>query len=169
MCASRCRRSWPPSRLRRAGEKLNRIVAVWGPTPAGGNSVPEQMSGNPARPAGNTKQGAQPWRSKSSVSRTRLRCVAPPPPGPIGGRVVPHIIGRGVPELGRFWGEAPLVREPDVTLFGLERLDPPEQEFLARSPLRHVSASEVGSKGASLAASQTLTHLHADARDFVVH
>jgi arginase len=98
-----------------------------------------------------------------------LNTPATTPSGRIDGMVVAHIIGRGAPELVRFWGEAPLVREPDVTLFGLERLDPPEQEFLARSPLRHVSASEVASKGASPAASQALTHLHADARDFVVH
>ena len=28
--------------------------------------------------------------------------------------VVAHIIGRGAPELVRFWGEAPLVREPET-------------------------------------------------------
>lgn len=98
-----------------------------------------------------------------------LNTPATTPSGRIDGMVVAHIIGKGAPELVRFWGEAPLVREPDVTLFGLERLDPPEQEFLARSPLRHVSASEVRSKGAGAAAREALTHLHADARDFVLH
>ena len=39
-------------------------------------------------------------------------------------------------ELVRFWGEPPLVREPDITLCGIERLDPPEQEFLNKSPMR---------------------------------
>src|SRR5258708_2134423 len=59
-----------------------------------------------------------------------LNTPASTPSGRIDGMVVAHIIGKGAPELVRFWSEAPLVREPDVTLFGLERLDPPEQEFL---------------------------------------
>jgi len=83
--------------------------------------------------------------------------------------VVAHIIGRGAPELVRFWGEPPLVREPDVTLFGSARLDPPEQEFLSRSPLRHVSADEVRAKGSRAAAADALNHLHADTREFVLH
>jgi arginase len=98
-----------------------------------------------------------------------LNTPATTPSGRIDGMVVAHIIGKGAPELVRFWGEAPLVREPDVTLFGIERLDPPEQEFLNRSPLRHVPASEVQSKGGRAAASEAIAHLHADARDFVLH
>ncbi len=98
-----------------------------------------------------------------------LNTPASTPSGRIDGMVVADIIGRGAPELVRFWGESPLVREPDVTLFGIERLDPPEQEFLNKSPLRHVSASEIQSKGASAAANEALTHLHADAREFILH
>jgi arginase len=98
-----------------------------------------------------------------------LNTPATTPSGRIDGMVVAHIIGKGAPELVRFWGEAPLVREPDVTLFGIERLDPPEQAFLNRSPLRHVPASEVQSKGGGNAASEAITHLHANARDFVLH
>ena len=98
-----------------------------------------------------------------------LNTPASTPSGRIDGMVVAHIIGRGAPELVRFWGESPLVREPDVLLFGIERLDPPEQEFLSKSPLRHVSATEILSKGASRAANEALAHLHADAREFVLH
>jgi arginase family enzyme len=83
--------------------------------------------------------------------------------------VLAHIIGKGAPELVRFWGEPPLVREPDVTLFGLARLDPPEQDFLARAPLRHVHAADIQAKGAAAAALDALAHLHADAREFVLH
>jgi arginase family enzyme len=83
--------------------------------------------------------------------------------------VVAHIIGKGAPELVRFWSEAPLVREPDVTLFGLERLDPPEQEFLAKSPMRYIYAADIQSKGASKAAHEALVQVHADAREFVLH
>ncbi|MGA2419011.1 MAG: arginase family protein, partial [Candidatus Acidiferrum sp.] len=66
-----------------------------------------------------------------------LNTPATTPSGRIDGMVVANIIGKGAPELTRFWGDGALVREPDVLLFGLERLDPPEQEFLTRSPIRH--------------------------------
>jgi arginase len=98
-----------------------------------------------------------------------LNTPATTPSGRIDGMVVAHIIGRGAPELVRFWGESPLVREPDVLLFGIERLDPPEQDFLSKSPLRYVSAAEIQSKGAAAVANEALTHLHADAREFVLH
>jgi len=98
-----------------------------------------------------------------------LNTPATTPSGRIDGMVVAHIIGKGAPELVRFWGESPLVREPDVTLFGLARLDPPEQDFLARSPLRHVNATDIQAKGAAASAADALSHLHADAREFVLH
>jgi arginase len=83
--------------------------------------------------------------------------------------VLAHAIGRGAPELVRFWGEAPLVREPDVTVFGVGRLDPAEQEFLSKSPMRYVDASEVESKGGAAAATEVLVHSHADTKGFVLH
>ena len=98
-----------------------------------------------------------------------LNTPATTPSGRIDGMVVAHIIGKGAPELVRFWGEPPLVREPDVTLFGIARLDPPEQDFLARSPLRHVTASDIQARGAAASAADALNHLHADAREFVLH
>lgn len=98
-----------------------------------------------------------------------LNTPATTPSGRIDGMVVAHIIGRGAPELVRFWGEPPLVREPDVTLFGPSRLDPPEQEFLSRSPLRHVPASTIQAKGVAACAKDALSHLHADSREFVLH
>ena len=98
-----------------------------------------------------------------------LNTPASTPSGRIDGMVVAHIIGRGAPELVRFWGETPLVREPDVTLFGITRLDPPEQEFLSKSPLRHVSAEDIAAKGASAAATEALHLMHADTREFVLH
>ena len=69
----------------------------------------------------------------------------------------------------RFWGEPPLVREPDTLIFGLERVDPAEQELLSHSPLRHVYAADIQLKGASVAAQQALSQLHSEARDFVLH
>ena len=98
-----------------------------------------------------------------------LNTPASTPSGRIDGMVVAHIIGRGAPELVRFLGESALVREPDVTLFGLERLDPPEQEFLSKSPMRHIDAADIQSKGGSAAARDGLAYVHADAHEFVLH
>jgi arginase len=98
-----------------------------------------------------------------------LNTPASTPSGRIDGMVVAHVIGRGAPELVRFWGESPLVREPDVTLFGLDRLDPPEQEFLSKSPMRHIYSADIQSKGARAAARDGLTYVHADAHEFVLH
>ncbi len=98
-----------------------------------------------------------------------LNTPATTPSGRIDGMVVAHIIGKGAPELVRFWGEPPLVREPDVTLFGLERLDPPEQEFLGRSPMRHFYAGDIQFKGGNKSAQDALAHMHADAREFALH
>ena len=98
-----------------------------------------------------------------------LNTPASTPSGRIDGMVVAHIIGKGAPELVRFWSDAALVREPDVTLFGLERVDPPEQEFLSKSPMRHIDAADIQLKGASKAAHDALTQVHADAREFVLH
>jgi arginase len=98
-----------------------------------------------------------------------LNTPASTPSGRIDGMVVAHVIGRGAPELVRFFGESPLVREPDVTLFGLERLDPPEQEFLSKSPMRHIDAADIQSKGGGAAARDGLTYVHADAHEFVLH
>ena len=98
-----------------------------------------------------------------------LNTPASTPSGRIDGMVVAHVIGRGAPELVRFYGESALVREPDVTLFGLERLDPPEQEFLSKSPMRHIDAADIQAKGGSAAALNGLTYVHADAHEFVLH
>jgi len=98
-----------------------------------------------------------------------LNTPATTPSGRIDGMVVAHIIGKGAPELVRFWGEPPLVREPDVTLFGIARLDPPEQELLSRSPLRHVKATDIQARGAAASVADALNHLHADSREFVLH
>jgi arginase len=98
-----------------------------------------------------------------------LNTPASTPSGRIDGMVVAHIIGRGAPELVRFWSDSPLVREPDVTLFGLERLDPPEQDFLSKSPMRHNYAGDIQFKGGTKAAQEALTQVHADAHEFVLH
>ncbi len=89
--------------------------------------------------------------------------------GCVDGMVVSHVVGRGAPELVRFWGEPPLVREPDVTLFGFERLDAPEQEFLTRSPIRRYLADDITRQGVATAAQAALERVHAAAHEFVLH
>jgi len=98
-----------------------------------------------------------------------LNTPASTPSGRLDGMALAGIIGKGSPELVRFWGEPPLVREPDVLIYGLVRVDPPEQEFLSRSPLRHVYAADIQAKGAAVAAPSALTQLHAEGRDFMLH
>jgi arginase len=98
-----------------------------------------------------------------------LNAPASTPSGCVDGMVISHVIGRGAPELVRFWGEPPLVREPDVALFGIERLDPPEQEFLARTPLRRYPADEISHKGASATAEEALERVHGLKHEFVLH
>lgn len=98
-----------------------------------------------------------------------LNVPATTPSGCIDGMVISQVIGRGAPELVRFWGEPPLVREPDVALFGFERLDPPEEQYLVTSPLRRHPSLEVSSVGAAAAARLALERVHAAKHEFVLH
>jgi len=48
-------------------------------------------------------------------------------------------------------------------------VDPAEQEFLVRTPMRHVYAVDIQAKGAAKSAQETLGLLHADSREFIIH
>ncbi len=112
------------------------------------------------------------YRSVSLVYVDRdadLNVPATTPSGCLDGMVVAHIIGRGAPELVRFWGEPPLVREPDVALFGVDRLDPPEEAFLGHSPIRHYSAADIQRQGPVTAAEAALERIHGSSHEFVLH
>jgi arginase len=98
-----------------------------------------------------------------------LNLPATTPSGCVDGMVISHAIGRGAPELVRFWGEPPLVREPDIALFGFERLDPGEEQYLVSSPLRRHPALEVSTVGAAAAARLALERVHAAKHEFVLH
>jgi arginase len=91
------------------------------------------------------------------------------PSGCVDGMVVAHLTGRGAAELVRFWGEPPLVRDPDIALFGVERLDPPEEDLLRRLPIRSFPASEVHRKGAAATARVALERVHASRNEFILH
>jgi hypothetical protein len=89
--------------------------------------------------------------------------------GCVDGMVVSHLAGRGAAELVRFWGEPPLVREPDLALFGVARLDPPEEQLLANSPLRRYLASDVQRLGATAAAHAAIDRIRGNGYQFVLH
>jgi arginase len=98
-----------------------------------------------------------------------LNIPATTPSGCVDGMVVAHLTGRGAAELVRFWGEPPLVRDPDIALFGVDRLDPPEEELLQKVPIRVFPASEVRRKGAAAIARVALERIHASRNDFILH
>jgi len=89
--------------------------------------------------------------------------------GCVDGMVVSHLTGRGAAELVRFWGEPPLVREPDLALFGVERLDPPEEEVLQRSTIRSYLAKDIKRTGAAAAAQTAVDRIRGNGYEFVLH
>jgi arginase len=98
-----------------------------------------------------------------------LNTPATTPSGCLDGMVISHITGRGAAELVRFWGEPPLVRDPDVALFGVDRLDPAEEEVLRPSPLRRYFADEVKRMGAAAAAQAAVDRIHGRGYECVLH
>lgn len=89
--------------------------------------------------------------------------------GSVDGMVISHIVGRGAAEMVRFWGEPPLVREPDILLFGANRIDPSEEQFLARSPMPRRLAADVSRRGGAAAAEEAAARAHAGQREFILH
>ncbi len=89
--------------------------------------------------------------------------------GCVDGMVVSHLTGRGAAELVRFWAEPPLVRDPDLALFGVARLDPAEEEFLQNAPLRRYFATDVQRMGPAAAAETAVDRIHGKTNEFVLH
>ncbi len=98
-----------------------------------------------------------------------LNTPATTPSGCIDGMVVSHLTGTGAAEMVRFWGEPPLVREPDLALFGVARLDPAEEQLLTKSPLRCFHAADVQRMGAAAAAQSAVERIHANGYEFILH
>lgn len=82
---------------------------------------------------------------------------------------VSHLVGQGAPEMVRFWKDPPLVREPDVVLFGLGESDEIDQERLGRLAVRRIAVDRIRREGVRTAAETALDRLRASSRDFVVH
>jgi arginase len=111
------------------------------------------------------------YRHVSLISMDRdagLNVPATTPSGCLDGMVISHVVGRGAPELVRFWGEPPLIREPDVAIFGIDRVDEPEQRWMVRSPLRRYLAVDVMKRGAAAGAQETLETVHGSRHEFVL-
>jgi arginase len=98
-----------------------------------------------------------------------LNTPATTPSGCVDGMVVSHLTGTGAAEMVRFWGEPPLVREPDLALFGVARLDPAEEQLLTKSPLRCFHAADVRRMGAAAAAQAAVERIHANGYEFILH
>ena len=98
-----------------------------------------------------------------------LNTPATTPSGFVEGMVVAHIAGQGAPELVRITSDTPLVREPDIALFGTARLDPGEEAFLQRSPMRHYSSDEIRRKGAEVIARQAVERIHSGKKQMILH
>jgi arginase len=98
-----------------------------------------------------------------------LNVPATTPSGNVDGMVVSHLIGRGAPELIRFWGEPPLVREPDIVLFGVDRLDAPEKIALDRSPIRRYLGDDIRRTGVVAAAESAVARMQGGQHEFVLH
>ena len=99
-----------------------------------------------------------------------LNTPATTPSGCVDGMVVSHLTGRGAAEMVRFWGEPPLVREPDLALFGVARLDPAEEEVLQIAPLRRYLANGRSARGRCVPrASWPLTAFTAMATNSFLH
>jgi len=98
-----------------------------------------------------------------------LNTPATTPSGFLEGMVVAHLAGQGAPELVRITGDTPLVREPDIALFGTARLDPGEEQFLGRSPMRHYSADDIRQRGAATVARQAVERIHSGKKQLIVH
>jgi arginase len=83
--------------------------------------------------------------------------------------IVSHLVGQGAAEMVRFWKDPPVVREPDVALFGLGALDAIDEQRLARLAVRRFPLARIRKMGVRAAAEMVLERLRGEKRDFVVH
>lgn len=101
--------------------------------------------------------------------RADLRTPTRTDDGLLESMTVSHLMGQGAAEMIRFWRDPPLVREPDLVLFGLEPPDEIDGERLRRVAVRSVTLAQIRTLGAGVAAERSLESLRAVEREFVVH
>ena len=91
------------------------------------------------------------------------------PSGCVHGMTVAHLIGRGAAEIVRFSADMPMVREPNLALYGIERLDPPEEQLLLTTPLRAYYAADVLRRGPAATAREAVERIHSQQTPFILH
>jgi arginase len=91
------------------------------------------------------------------------------PSGCVHGMTVAHLIGRGAAEIVRFSADMPMVREPNLAIYGIERLDPPEEQFLATALLHSYRAADILRRGAAVTARDAVEKIHGRHTPFVLH
>jgi len=91
------------------------------------------------------------------------------PSGCVHGMTVAHLTGRGAAEIVRFSADMPMVREPNFALYGLERLDPPEEQLLLTIPLRTYHAADILRRGPVATAREAIERIHAPLIPFLLH
>jgi len=62
-----------------------------------------------------------------------------------------------------------MVREPNLALYGIERLDPPEEQFLVTALLHSYRASDILLRGAAATAREAVERIHGRHMPFVLH
>jgi len=98
-----------------------------------------------------------------------LNVPATSPTGFIEDMIVAHVTGQGAAELVRFWGDPPPVREPEIALFGVYRLDAPAAEWLSRSPMRCYLADNLRDQSPAESAQLALERIHGHQHGFLLH
>ena len=91
------------------------------------------------------------------------------PSGCVHGMTVSHLIGRGAAEIVRFSADMPMVREPNLALYGIERLDPPEEQVLLTTPLRAYYAADILRRGLATTAREAIERIHSQQTPFILH
>lgn len=89
--------------------------------------------------------------------------------GILHGMVIAHLLGRGIPELARLDGRAPLLRPGRLALLGAERLDPPEVPVYEALPSYRLPTAEIRRQGALRVAQEALKRLEEEGGAFFVH
>ncbi len=98
-----------------------------------------------------------------------LNTPATSPSGILDGMVISHLLGRGVSELARMEGPAPLLRPARLALLGVERLDPQEVPVFEALPSFRIRAPEIRRDGGTAVAREALRRIAEQGRPFFVH
>jgi len=89
--------------------------------------------------------------------------------GILDGMVVAHLLGRGVPELARPEGGAPLLGPGRLALIGVDRLDPREAQVYDALPAYRLRSAEIRRDGTARTVEEILRRLAGEGGAFFIH